>query len=107
MTGIHILDVTEYTNYVETDHILVDVREVDEFTAGRLPGAVNIPLSEFAQRYTEIPEGKSVLLVCRSGGRSMQAAQFLAMQVEKNYTEVINLDGGTIGWMSAGQPIER
>jgi rhodanese-related sulfurtransferase len=105
MSQVKNIDVTEYKNYEETDHILVDVREVDEYTDGHLPGAVNIPLSEFAERYVEIPTDKTVLLVCKSGGRSFQAAQFLAMQ-EADYPELINLDGGTMGWATTGNPIE-
>ncbi len=99
------IDVTEYANHQDTDHILVDVRETWEYEQGHLPGAISIPLSEFADRYGEIPENKAVILVCKSGGRSMQAAQFLAMQ-GKAYTDLINLDGGTMDWIDAGNPVE-
>lgn len=106
MSEIVTVDVTEYPNYEETDHILVDVREIDEYEDGHLPGAVNIPLSVFGQRFDEIPTDKTVVLVCKMGGRSMQAATFLAMQDEYANTQLVNLDGGTHGWMEAGKPVE-
>lgn len=106
MSQVANIHVSEYINYEDTDHVLIDVREVYEFNDGRMPGAINIPLSQFVARYKEIPQNTVVLLVCRSGGRSFQAAQYLAMQPE-NYTELINLDGGTVDWARAGNPIER
>lgn len=106
MIEVKVIDVTEYPNYAETAHTLVDVRETWEYEEGHLPGAVNIPLSVFTERFTEIDEGKAVLLVCRSGGRSMQAAQFLAVQ-DKPYPEIVNLDGGTMDWIAVGNPVEK
>ena len=106
MTDVKVIDVVEYPNYEDVDHILVDVREVVEYADGHLPGAINIPLSQFTARYTEIPTDKAVLLVCRSGGRSMQAAQFLAMQ-DTPYPELVNLDGGTMDWIASGNPVEE
>ncbi len=72
---------------------LVDVREVDEFVAGSLPGAFNIPLSEFAARFRELDADRPVALLCRSGGRSAQAAAFL---VDQGFANVTNLDGGIL-----------
>lgn len=102
---IAIINVNDYPDiYKDSDHVLIDVREVDEFTSGHLPGAVNIPLSQFQARFTEIPTGKTVLLVCQTGGRSMMAAEFL--EHTGQYTDMVNLDGGTLGWMRAGNPTE-
>lgn len=104
MASIQNVDVVTYENYQDTDHILVDVREVDEYAEGHLPGAVNIPLSGLQANISQIPTDKTVLLVCRTGGRSMMAAEFLAST--NKYQELVNLDGGTLGWMRAGKPIE-
>ena len=83
---------------------LIDVREVDEFAAVRAQGAVNIPLSQFAQRVGEVPGDKDVLLICHSGYRSMQAALYLKRQgVER----VSNVEGGTEEWENAGLPVAR
>ncbi|MGT2666881.1 rhodanese-like domain-containing protein [Streptococcus rifensis] len=73
---------------------LIDVREVDEYQAGHVPGAKNLPLSELAERYTELDKNTPYHLICHSGGRSARACQFLAGQ---GY-DVTNVDGGTIAW---------
>ena len=86
------------------DYQLIDVREVDEYEEGRLPGAVNIPLSEFQVRYTEVDKSKTAVMVCARGGRSAQASDFL---IANGYEDVYNLDGGTLGWMSQGNPVEK
>lgn len=65
------------SNNISPDHPLIDVRRADEFTAGHLPGACNIPLEQIVQdpRSVSIPEGAQ--LYCRSGHRSGQARQIL------------------------------
>jgi len=72
---------------------LVDVRERNEFAYGSLPGALNLPLSELATRYNEINADSPVALLCRSGARSAQAADFL---IDRGYPDVTNLDGGML-----------
>ena len=52
---------------VPADALLVDVREPDEWTAGHAPGAVHIPLGQLGARYTEIPQGGRVYVICRAG----------------------------------------
>ncbi|GGR69268.1 hypothetical protein GCM10008959_34120 [Deinococcus seoulensis] len=78
---------------------LIDVREPDEYVQGHIPGALNLPLSELSARHAEI-SGPAVI-VCLSGGRSAQAASFLAAQGR----DVHNLVGGTAGWMREGRPL--
>lgn len=74
---------------------LVDVREADEFASGHLPGAINLPLSAFLERYGELDKEKFYHIICRSGARSAQACAFLE---EEGY-DVTNVAGGTIAWM--------
>jgi rhodanese-related sulfurtransferase len=57
--------------------IALDVRELDEFAAGRIAGAVHIPLPELVMRQDEIPEDVTIVAVCRSGGRSAYATEML------------------------------
>lgn len=102
------IDIEEYKAQFESgdqgDYQLIDVREVDEFTAGHVPGTINIPLSEFKQRYDEISEDSPVVLVCQSGGRSAQAAMFLASM---GYEDLYNFSPGTKGWIARGLPVEK
>lgn len=56
---------------------LVDVRTDDEFRAGHVHGARNIPVHEIEQRLSEIPKDRTVVLYCRSGARSASAASVL------------------------------
>jgi rhodanese-related sulfurtransferase len=56
---------------------LVDVRTDDEFRAGHMQGAKNIPVHEIEQRLNEIPKDRKVVVYCRSGGRSASAAAVL------------------------------
>ncbi|NNK92506.1 MAG: rhodanese-like domain-containing protein, partial [Acidimicrobiia bacterium] len=72
--------VNDYRSVVGADGQLIDVRQPEEVrSTGVIPGAVNIPLGEIPGRLAEIDPGRPVALVCRSGGRSGSAGQFLAM----------------------------
>ena len=74
---------------------LIDVREADEFASGHLPGAINLPLSDFLERYEELDKDKPYYIICRSGARSAQACAFLNGE---GY-DVINVAGGTSAWL--------
>lgn len=88
----------------QDDHLLIDVREIDEYAAGRLPGAINIPLSEFEVRINEVPADRAIVLVCAGGMRSAAVAEFMASQ---GYGQLYNLIDGTMGWMMRGLPLEN
>ncbi|MFW8628155.1 rhodanese-like domain-containing protein [Deinococcus sp. ME38] len=79
---------------------LIDVREDDEYRAGHIPGAVNLPLSELPSREAEVPGG--AVLICASGNRSSQAAAYLAAQGRPG---LMSLMGGTAGWQREGRPL--
>ncbi len=81
---------------------LIDVREEDEHAAGHIPGAVNIPLSEFMARVDEIDDEQPAIFVCKTGVRSAQAALFL---VSMGYEQLYNLEAGTKGWRESGGEI--
>lgn len=84
--------------------VLIDVREVWEFSDGHAQGAINVPLSQFRERYTEVPRDRDVLMICHVGGRSLQAARFLQT---KGVTRVANVEGGTDDWEAQGLPMQR
>ncbi|WP_182113028.1 MULTISPECIES: rhodanese-like domain-containing protein [unclassified Actinotalea] len=87
----------------DAEATVVDVREVHEFESGHVPGAVNVPLSEFVERAGEVTslEGE-VYVICESGGRSGQVAAWLGQQGH----DVVNVAGGTGAWRAAGRPVE-
>ncbi|WP_105566289.1 rhodanese-like domain-containing protein [Microbacterium halophytorum] len=80
---------------------LIDVREEGEFAAGRVPGAINIPMSQLGERLSELPPEFDV--ICHVGGRSAQVAQAL----EPHGYEATNVVGGTAAWIEAGYEVER
>jgi rhodanese-related sulfurtransferase len=80
---------------------LLDVREDDEWNGGHIDGAQHIPLKELADRLTEVPKERTIVAVCRSGGRSEAAVRGLR---RLGYTAE-NLEGGTSAWSRAGLPI--
>ena len=70
---------------------LIDVREVDEFTAGHVSGAQNLPLSSLPENYGQnLDKQIPYHIICQKGGRSARACEFLAA---KGY-QVINVEGG-------------
>ncbi|WP_104522471.1 rhodanese-like domain-containing protein [Blastococcus atacamensis] len=83
-----------------TEAVLLDVREASELAEGRIAGSTHIPLGQLPARAFELDRSRPVITVCRSGGRSSQAAQFLA---EQGY-DVANLDGGMTQWMAENRP---
>lgn len=91
--------------YVANDALLVDVRELDEVTevAFDVPNIINIPLSEFENRFSEIPKHKEVVIVCKSGARSLRAAGFL---VNHGYENVVNMKMGMQRWLEKGFPVK-
>ncbi|MGO4106752.1 rhodanese-like domain-containing protein [Paenibacillus sp. YAF4_2] len=73
---------------------LIDVREDDEWESGHIQEAVSLPLSVFGERFGELPKDESLIMVCRSGGRSGKACDFLDAQGYK----VTNMTGGMLAW---------
>lgn len=72
----------------------IDVREAGEVAAGKIPGAVNIPLSLLEFRMNELDKGTEYIMVCRSGARSGSASYFL----ESRGYNAVNMVGGMLDW---------
>ena len=84
------------------DALLIDVREEIEWNAGRAPNAIHIPLGELPGRLDELPDtDDTVGIICRMGGRSARAVQWLVIQ---GY-DVANVEGGMLEWERAGKAI--
>jgi len=75
--------------------IILDVRELDEYESGHMPGAVLIPLGELENRLGELDRQKEILVVCRSGVRSREGAEILA---QAGFPKVYNYTGGMAAW---------
>lgn len=86
--------VSQVRELVERGAFIVDVRERNEFEAGHLKNAINIPLSEFRERLDEIPKDRPVYIHCRSGQRSYNVV--MALQ-HLGYANVINVSGSYLG----------
>ncbi|MDP3466851.1 MAG: rhodanese-like domain-containing protein [Daejeonella sp.] len=94
---------TTTQEWIKNGALLVDVREKEEIDqlAYEVPNIINIPLSDFENRFSEIPKDKEVIMVCKSGIKSLRAAGFL---VNKGYTNVVNMQHGIIRWVQKGFP---
>jgi rhodanese-related sulfurtransferase len=83
--------------------VLVDVRGQAEWNAGHIKGALHVPLTQLSSRLPQLPSGKTIVTVCRSGHRSALAARTLTTAGH----EVLNLRGGMSAWTRAGLPLTR
>jgi rhodanese-related sulfurtransferase len=95
------ISVDELATRLDAGAFLLDVRQPDEYEAGHVPGACLIPLAEVPERLGEIPTGGELLVICRSGARSMTAAQFLDQQ----QIPAANVAGGTLAWIESGREV--
>lgn len=84
---------------------VVDVRGAHEYFGplGHIAGSLLLPLPDVESRARELPRGRPLLLVCRSGARSGKACERLAAL---GIGPVVNLAGGMIAWNQAGLPVE-
>jgi rhodanese-related sulfurtransferase len=82
---------------------LLDVRSQEEFAAGHLPGAVNIPLDQLPARLQELKAHDQIVVYCLSGARSVQAIDFLRQQ---SFQHIEHLTGDFTEWQANGLPVE-
>jgi len=82
----------------------IDVRTPGEYATGRAKGAKLHPLDALDEWSAQLPKTRKLLIICRSGSRSMKAAQAL---VERGFTQVTNIQGGTLDWEAQGLPLDR
>lgn len=81
--------------------IIIDVRTQAEYDQGHIPRVALIPLDQLGTRLGEVPKEEKVLIICRSGSRSLQATQLLR---DKGYMNVYNITEGMNGWKG---PLEK
>jgi rhodanese-related sulfurtransferase len=100
--NLTILQATQLIN--KGNALIVDVRAPEEFAAGHLRSAKNIPLRELAARINELDKSKPVLVVCTAGVQSVKGAVQLA---QAGFAEVYSLDGGFGAWQAQGLPVAK
>lgn len=103
---IKVVDVKQAEAMSKQGALVLDVREQEEYAAGHINGSKLIPLGQLAGRVDEIRqhEGKPVVIVCRSGRRSEQAAGVLE---KLGFRSVHNVQGGMLAWEKADLPVEK
>jgi phage shock protein E len=101
------VDVIAFDEAISEDNggFLLDVRTTSEWEQdGYIENATLIPHTQLENREGELPQDKDslILLYCRSGNRSQDAAQTL---VDMGFTNIIELESGITGWKDAGMPV--
>jgi rhodanese-related sulfurtransferase len=100
------VNIEQYKAMPREGHILIDVREDNEWSAGHAAGAVHLSKGTIERDVeTQIPDKSTTLvLYCGGGFRSALAGDALR---QMGYKNVISLDGGWRGWNQAGLPVEK
>ena len=101
----HRITIDEAKQMLEENAYIVDVREPHEYSSGHVPGAVLIPVNSVFDRREELPKETKLIFVCGVGQRSALACEMAAaggFPADALY----NLEGGTEGWIKAGEPVE-
>lgn len=86
--------------------IFVDLRSKEEYETSHIPGAINIDYfsPNYQEELSKIPKNKTIVLYCKYGLRSKNAAQLLKTL---GYPRVHSLEGGFLEWEKTGLPVER
>jgi rhodanese-related sulfurtransferase len=92
---------SEARDLAEAGAVLLDVREDEEWYAGHAPGAIHLAMGLVGDRLGQLPSDRTVVCVCRVGGRSGAVAGALASAG----FDVRNLAGGMVAWEHAGFPV--
>jgi rhodanese-related sulfurtransferase len=90
----------------EKKGVVLDVRTKKEFEEGHIPGSVNIDINalDFEKRISELDKGKTYLVHCASGVRSVRACDKMGRM---EFKELYNLQGGMKAWQKAGKVVEK
>lgn len=89
------IELGEIDQYKEDGYRLVDVRELEEFDSGHIPGALNLPLSGLEQGdFGSLSEEGTYIIICQSGNRSQFASEILSDHGFK----LVNVREGMSSW---------
>lgn len=94
-TTYETIELADIPNFVEEGFIIADVREVDEFESGHIPGAINAPLSAIQNGdFSALDPKEKYVIICRSGNRSVTASDLLSNEG----FEIVNVREGMSSW---------
>jgi rhodanese-related sulfurtransferase len=85
---------------INENDLLIDVRRIDEYEAGKIPYAINIPVDDIRNRLDEIPKDKTIYIYCEAGLRGYLAQRILR---QNGFNKVFNLSGGYQTWKVAAE----
>jgi rhodanese-related sulfurtransferase len=94
-TGVADVGNADFQKAITAGAQLIDVRTAEEYAAGHIPGAINIPIDVLPKMLATIDKTRTVAVYCATGARSLNAKQFLAAQ---GYPNVLNLQSGIASW---------
>jgi hydroxyacylglutathione hydrolase len=92
----------DLTAHSRNGAVVLDVRGVGEWTAGHVPGSLNVPVGELESRFQDLPRDRPLLVHCQTGLRAGIAASLLRAG---GFTDVRVFPGGFSEWRAAGQPV--
>lgn len=95
------ISVDELAEAIAAGARVVDVRETDEYLGGHIPGAVHVALGTVSDHVDAFRGDGPTYVVCKVGGRSLRACEFLADQG----LDVVNVAGGTMAWTLSGRTV--
>ena len=96
--------VQDLAKATESQSLVIDVRQANEYAQGHVPGAILMPLDKLESRLSELPTEEPIYVICRSGNRSQQASEIL---MKKGFKDIRNVQGGTLAWLEAGYAVEH
>ncbi len=106
-TGYKNLSIDEFAQMAaDKANVVLDVRTAREFESGHVPGALNLDVSAsgFEKKVAELDKGKTYLVHCASGVRSVKACEILG---HLGFPKLYNLPVGFRGWAKAGKPVQK
>ncbi|MEO6571652.1 MAG: rhodanese-like domain-containing protein [Ilumatobacteraceae bacterium] len=98
---MHEVSVDELADRIAEGAVVIDVREPAEYDEARVPGVTLIPLGTIPDHIDDFRNDGVTYVICRSGGRSLQACEFVAAQG----ADVANVAGGTLAWIASGRDV--
>jgi rhodanese-related sulfurtransferase len=104
VVAIETVSVEEAYQLYQDGTAFLDVRTQEEWQEAHIPGATLLPLGQLESSYSSIPQDQDIVIYCRSGNRSAEAAKFL---ISQGYTNVSSMEGGINDWIAAGYEVDK